>query len=95
MEVLPINLTEVLGVILGVSTVLIPIAGFTLRFALRPFAEALIQARSRGSSRDEIAVLEKRIALLERELELRKLPAPHEAPVASGGLAPLRGLERT
>jgi len=95
MQMLPINLTEVLGVVLGISTVLIPIAGFTLRFALKPFADALGHARSQGASRDELTILEKRIALLERELELRSLPAPQVAPAVSGGLAPLRELERT
>ena len=76
MQVLPVDLSAILGITLGLMTVLIPIAGFTLRFALKPVVEALAVAWSaRNSSREELALLEKRLALLERELELRRLPA--------------------
>lgn len=95
MEILPVDLTAVLGVTLGMMTVLIPIAGFTLRFALKPVVEAIALARSRGTSREEISLLEKRIALLERELELRRLPAVSEAPSVGASVAPLRSYDRT
>lgn len=76
MEVLPIDVPAILGITLGLMTVLIPIAGFTLRFAFKPVVEALALAwSSRNTARQEIVLLEKRIALLERELELRRLPA--------------------
>ena len=79
MQVLPIDLPAVIATTLGLLSILIPMAGFTLRFALKPLVEAWI---ARTHSRDEIAFLEKRIALLERELELRRLP-----PVAEVGQA--------
>ncbi|HEY8210588.1 MAG TPA: hypothetical protein VIG99_24060 [Myxococcaceae bacterium] len=84
MEVLPIDVPAVVATTLGLMTLLIPIAGFTLRFAFKPVVEALAMAwSSRNTSRQEIALLEKRIALLERELELRRLPAVSAAsPVA-------------
>jgi hypothetical protein len=76
MTYLPIDVTAVLGTVLGLMTLLIPVAGFTMRFALRPLVETLAVAwTSRTTARQEIALLEKRIALLERELELRRLPA--------------------
>ena len=64
-----------ISVALGLLCLLVPMAGFTLRFAFKPLVEAW-SARSHSS--DEIALLEKRIALLERELELRRLPAVTE-----------------
>ena len=95
MQYLPIDLSAVLGITLGMMTVLIPIAGFTLRFALKPFVEAVGSVWARNSSRHEIEILEKRIALLERELEVRRLPAVSEAPPVGASAAPLRGYERT
>jgi hypothetical protein len=92
---LPVDLTSVLGVTLGLMTVLIPIAGFTLRFALKPIVEAMIMARNRGASRDEISILEKRIALLERELELRRLPQVTETPAVGASVPSLRSYDRT
>ncbi|HVE85937.1 MAG TPA: hypothetical protein VND93_23940 [Myxococcales bacterium] len=99
MQFQPVDLSELFGITLAMLTVLIPVAGWTLRFALKPVVEAMMLARGRGASRDEIAVLEKRIALLERELELRRLPAAVASPdvveaPAGGQVASLRSLDR-
>jgi hypothetical protein len=84
MQFQPIDLPAVIGTTLGVLCVLVPVAGFTLRFAFKPIVEALAMAWSaKNRSHEEISLLEKRIALLERELELRRLPA-----VAEVGQAP-------
>ena len=40
-EILPIDLTALLAVFMGVSVVLIPVLGITARFALKPTVEAL------------------------------------------------------
>ena len=84
MQVLPIDLTAVIAATLGIMCFLIPVAGFTLRFAFKPIVEALAMAwTARNANHQEIALLEKRIALLERELELRRLPAVTEVAQAS------------
>ncbi|HYV48051.1 MAG TPA: hypothetical protein VFA20_24490 [Myxococcaceae bacterium] len=75
MQVLPIDLPAVIATTLGLLCLLLPMAGLTLRFALKPLVEAW---GLRNHSRDEVALLEKRVALLERELELRRLPAVTE-----------------
>lgn len=92
--VLPIDLTAVLGVFLGCLIVLIPLAGITARFTIRPIVDAIARMReAQGASRD-IELLEKRLALLEQQLQSmessldrlteqqdfdRRLAAPREA----------------
>lgn len=68
MEVMPIDLSAVLGIVMGSLMVLIPITGFTLRFALKPIAEAVARMRDAQSSDRATAILEQRVALLEQQL---------------------------
>ncbi len=69
MQVLPIDLTSIISVIMGISIVLIPVIGLTARFALKPVVEAISRALE-GRGRDEtIQILERRIALLEGHVE--------------------------
>ncbi|MFT3710904.1 MAG: hypothetical protein QM817_25035 [Archangium sp.] len=42
MEIKPIDLPELAGIVLGMTLVIIPVLGATIRFAARPFVEALI-----------------------------------------------------
>jgi len=96
MPVQPIDITAVIGTTLGILCFLVPVTGFTLRFAFKPLVEALAMGwTARNRSHEEVALLEKRIALLERELELRRLPAVSEAPAPGATVAPLRSYERT
>jgi hypothetical protein len=69
MQLMPIDVTALVAVILGCSMVLIPIIGITARFALKPTVEALSRFfESRG--RDEaVAILERRVAFLEQQME--------------------------
>lgn len=78
MDIQPVDLTALIATILGISTVLIPIAGFTLRFALKPFVEAIAISRRNKNSEAELSLLEQRIALLERQMEASRslLPPP-------------------
>ena len=64
----PINVTALAAVILGCLTVLIPVAGLTLRYAIKPVAEALARARQSSGERESIQILERRMALLEQEV---------------------------
>ncbi len=56
--------------ILGILMLMIPVAGFTARFALKPIVEAIARFREmQGGSSGEIRVLEQRVALLEQQLQ--------------------------
>jgi len=68
MEMIPIDLTAVLGVVMGSLVVLIPITGVTLRFALKPIAEAVARMREAQSSDQATALLQQRVAFLEQQL---------------------------
>jgi hypothetical protein len=68
MNVLPIDLVALTAVILGCLMFLIPIAGLTARFALKPITEALAKGREGGADREALSLLERRLTLLEQEL---------------------------
>jgi hypothetical protein len=69
MEVLPIDLTSIISVVMGISIVLIPVIGLTARFALKPTVEALSRIFE-GRGRDEsVQMLERRVALLEQQVD--------------------------
>ncbi|MEX2610378.1 MAG: hypothetical protein WEA24_10565 [Gemmatimonadota bacterium] len=74
--ILPIDVTAVVAVIMGLLVVLIPIAGLTLRFAIKPVAEALARMRDSTTTNETVQLLERRITLLEQEgagvMELRQ-----------------------
>ena len=69
MQVLPIDLTGLVAVILGISTVLVPIIGLTARFALKPTVEALSKFFEAKGQEETVAILERRQALLEAQVE--------------------------
>jgi hypothetical protein len=69
MEVLPIDLTAIIAVIMVFSIVLIPIIGLTARFALKPTVEALSKIFEKHGQDEALLILERRIALLETELD--------------------------
>jgi hypothetical protein len=56
---------------LGILTVLIPIAGLTARFALKPIVEAIARMKEMqaGATGRELNVLEQRVALLEQQYQ--------------------------
>ncbi len=56
---------------LGILTVLIPIAGLTARFALKPIVEAIARMREvqAGATGQQVSLLEQRIALLEQQYQ--------------------------
>jgi sensor histidine kinase YesM len=56
---------------LGILTVLIPIAGLTARFALKPIVEAIARMREvqAGASGRELNLLEQRVSLLEQQYQ--------------------------
>lgn len=69
MQVMPIDLTAIISVVMGISIVLIPVIGLTARFALKPTVEALSRIFE-GKGRDEtLRMLERRVALLEQQVD--------------------------
>lgn len=58
----------IVGIIMGTLTVLIPVTLVTLRFAIKPIAEAVAQMRAGGASQEELAIMRQRLALLEQQL---------------------------
>lgn len=68
MPVEPVDLVALTAVILGCLMFLIPIAGITARFAIKPISEALSKNLSGSADRETIQLLERRLALLEQEV---------------------------
>lgn len=80
MELEPVNLVEVIGVTLGMVAVLMPIAGLTLRFALKPIVDAMPRAEQTRDA--ELARLQRRV--LELEQHVAKLPVDGVASLDDG-----------
>src|SRR5688500_4638408 len=68
MQVLPVDLTAITAIVMSMLSVLIPIAGLTLRFAIKPITESLARLRESGMEREKVQLLERRVALLEQEV---------------------------
>jgi len=56
----------IVAIVMGCLTVLIPLSIVTLRFAIKPIAEAVAHMRSSGASQEELAIMRQRLALLEQ-----------------------------
>ena len=69
MQVLPVDLTEMIAVFMGISIVLIPVIGLTARFAIKPVVEALSKGLESRGQDETVRILERRIALLEAQVE--------------------------
>lgn len=69
MQILPVDITAVIAVIMGISIVLIPVIGLTARFALKPVVEALSRVFETRTTNESIQILERRISLLESQIE--------------------------
>ncbi len=69
MQVMPVDVTALVAVILGCSMVLIPIIGITARFALKPTVEALSRFFETKGTDQTVKVLDRRVQLLEQQLE--------------------------
>lgn len=69
MEVMPIDLTAIISVVMGISIVLIPVIGLTARFALKPTVEALARIFEGRGREEAMQMLERRVALLEQQVD--------------------------
>lgn len=66
--ILPIDITSVIGVLMGTLIVLLPVAGLTARFALKPIAEAMAKVKEAQGADQRMALMQQRIDLLEQQL---------------------------
>lgn len=64
----PIDVVALSAVVLGCLIVLIPIAGFTARLAIKPITEAMARSREGSAERETVRMLERRMALIEQEV---------------------------
>jgi hypothetical protein len=69
MQILPIDLTALVAVILGTSIVLIPVIGLTARFALKPAVEALAKVFEHKQLDETVRILERRVEMQEHQIE--------------------------
>jgi hypothetical protein len=68
-DVLPIDLTALVAVFMGTLMFLIPIAGITARFALKPLVESVGKFMQSQGVEEAQQMAERRIALLEQNLD--------------------------
>ncbi len=69
MQILPIDVVALVATVMGTMIVLIPVAGLTMRFALKPTVEALGRFFEKRGADETLGILERRVALLEHQLE--------------------------
>ena len=67
--VLPIDVSSIITDIIIGLVLLIPVTGLTARFALKPIAEAIARMRESQADREATALLERRMSLLEQEVQ--------------------------
>jgi hypothetical protein len=69
MNIMPIDITAIVAIVMVMLVVLIPVAGLTARFALKPIVEAIARGRAGQADDPETSLLQQRIALLEQQLQ--------------------------
>jgi cell division protein FtsB len=67
-EMLPVDLIEVVSVVMGCLIAIIPLFGLLIRFAARPLVDALVASRGDGAKPADIDALKMRVEALEHEV---------------------------
>lgn len=77
----------ILAILMGGLLLLVPVAGLTLRFALKPALESLGQLRDLKQQGQELRLVEQRLALLEEQMHALSAGARGEGalPAAPAG----------
>jgi hypothetical protein len=68
-QILPIDIVSLVAVFMGISIILIPVIGLTARFALKPTVDALTRFFDHRSLDESVHILERRMALMEQQIE--------------------------
>lgn len=63
----PLDWVPLVAVTMGTLIVLIPVAGLTARFALKPIVEAVARMRETQGAAEHLALMERRMALMEQQ----------------------------
>jgi hypothetical protein len=66
--IMPIDLTAVVAVFMGTLIVLIPVAGVTIRFAIKPIAEAMARMNESQGAAEQMKLMQQRMELMEHQL---------------------------
>jgi len=87
-EFLPVDMTQLVAVVLGCMIPLIFVLGITMRFAAKPLVEALGKLRENGAPAREVEMLSRRVLELEQEvLRLRSGSVNTDPPALEPGSA--------
>lgn len=70
MDFNPVNVAQAFFLICLGLTILVPVVGLTARIALKPMAELMARAREGNQTNASLALLERRMELLEREVQV-------------------------
>lgn len=66
---IPDIVIPLLAISLGGLIVLVPVVGLTARFALKPLVDSWNRSRETPLANERMAIMERRLALLENQLE--------------------------
>ena len=87
-EFLPVDVTQLVAVVLGCLIPLIFVVGITMRFAAKPLVEALGKLRENGAPARDVEMLSRRVLELEQEvLRLRSGSVATDTPALESGSA--------
>ena len=64
------TLIALTAVILGCTIVIIPVAGLTARYAIKPLIDSWVKMREAPASDEHVRMLERRIVMLEKQVEV-------------------------
>lgn len=70
MQVMPVDITAIVAIVMGMSLFLIPVIGLTARFALKPTVEALSRFFEGRGQDESMKIMERRLALLEQQIDV-------------------------
>lgn len=66
---MPVDWVSLAAVVMGTLIILVPVAGITIRFALKPITEAVLAFKSAQGEGQRLDLLEKRVGFLEHQNE--------------------------
>ncbi len=86
-EFLPVDVPQLVAIVLGCMIPLIFVIGLTMRFAAKPLVEALGKLRENGAPARELDVLSRRVLELEQEVLRLRAAQGSSAPGLEAGSA--------
>jgi hypothetical protein len=86
-EFLPVDMTQLVAVVLGCMIPLVFVVGITMRFAAKPLVEALGKLRENGAPAKDLEVLSRRVLELEQEVLRLRASQGTGAPALEAGSA--------